>query len=76
MKIDWMALLIVAVVSIIATAVFSVLLSTGIRLMATARVAAEEGRPAAGARVGGWVALSLIGVLILFALYLIVPQFH
>lgn len=76
MKIDWLSLLVVAVVSIIATFVFAVFLSMAIRLMSVARVATDEGRSAVGARVGSWVFLSLIGVVILFALYLIIPQFH
>lgn len=76
MKIDWMSLLIVGIVSIAATAVFSLLLSIGIRQISKARLAVQDGRTATGAAVIGWTALSLIGVMILFALYLIIPQFH
>lgn len=76
MKIDWLSLLIVAIVSVVTTVVFALLLSTGIRLISRSRLAVEEGRPATAPRVGGWIALGLIGVMILFALYLIIPQFH
>ncbi|SDS59366.1 hypothetical protein [Microlunatus soli] len=76
MKIDWLSLLIVGVVSISVTAVFAVLLSIGIRQISRARLAHEEGRTATAATVTGWIALGLIGVMILFALYLIIPQFH
>lgn len=76
MKIDWLSLLIVGGVSIAATAIFAVLLSIGIRQISKARVAGEEGRTATGAVITGWLALGLIGVMILFALYLIIPQFH
>lgn len=76
MKIDWMSLLIVGVVSIAATAIFALLLSVGIRQISRARLAVEDGRSATGPLVTGWAALGLIGLMILFALYLIIPQFH
>ena len=74
--IDWMSLLIVAIVSIAVTALFALLLSFSIRLLSRARVAVTEGRRPGVARVGGWALLILIGLMILFALYLIIPQFH
>jgi hypothetical protein len=76
MTIDWMSLIIVAVVSITASVVFAILLSWAIRLLSVARVAADEGTGRASATVGGWVLLGLIGVMLAFGLYLIIPQFH
>lgn len=73
--IDWVSLIFVAVVSVGATAVFALLLSLAIRLLWVARAAAD-GRPNGAAMVGGWVLLGLIGVMVLLALYLIIPQFH
>ncbi|QDP94986.1 hypothetical protein FOE78_02800 [Microlunatus elymi] len=74
--IDWLSLLIVAVVSIATTAVFALLLAFAIRLLSDARLAGEEGRRSGPASVGGWTLLILIGMMIAFGLYLIIPQFH
>lgn len=73
--IDWVSLIIVAVISVGATALFAVLLSTAIRLLSIARTT-PEGESNTSATVGGWILLCLIGVMILLALYLIIPQFH
>lgn len=73
--IDWLSLIIVAAVSVGATALFAVLLSVGISLLSAAH-ATDDSPPNSTAAVGGWIALGLIGVLILLALYLIIPQFH
>lgn len=73
--IDWFSLIIVAVVSVSVTALFAVLLSFAIKLLSAAE-AGEDGRSNVGAAVGAWVLLGLIGVMVLFSLYLIVPQFH
>ncbi len=76
MSIEWGNLLLVAVVAIASTGIFAVLLAGSIRLLAQARAAADTGRPTTGSRIGAWTLLGLIGVMLLFALYLIVPQFH
>lgn len=73
--IDWLSLLIVAAVSICATAMFAVLLSVAIRLLSAARASAD-GDARGPAAVGAWILLGLIGLMVLFALYLIIPQFH
>jgi hypothetical protein len=73
--IDWLSLLIVAVVSVGVTALFALLLSTAIRLLSVAR-AADDSRAAMPPTVGAWVLLGLIGVMLLIGLYLIIPQFH
>jgi hypothetical protein len=75
-SIEWGNLLLVAVVAIGASGLFAIFLAGSIRLSAQARVAADNGRSAAGPRVGAWVLLGLIGLMLLFGLYLIVPQFH
>lgn len=73
--IDWFSLVIVAVVSVGVTAIFAVLLSFAIKLLSAAQ-ATDEGDSNAGATVGAWILLGLIGVMVLFGLYLIIPQFH
>ena len=75
MKIDWAALGVVAVVSVVATLAFVVLLSLGIRQISVARVRTTQGR-AAGVTLGlGYALLVGAGLLVLFGIYLIVPQF-
>ena len=76
MKIDWTALALVAVVSITTTVLFVVLLSFGIRLVASADVRVHGGRSGSASQALGYALLGLAAVLVLFGLYLIVPQFH
>ena len=82
MKIDWAALGIVAVVAIVATLVFTVLLSAGIRLVAQATVQANQAQRSSGAlgavglRTTGYGLLGLAALVVLFGIYLIVPAFH
>jgi hypothetical protein len=73
MNIDWWALVLVGVVSISMSVLFVLLLSAGIRLV----VAARERNGAATLTLStGYALLGLAGLLVLFGLYLIVPQFH
>ena len=76
MTIDWAALGIVAVVAIVATLVFTVLLSAGIRLVSQATVEANQDHRSVGLRTTGYGLLGLAGLVVLFGLYLIVPAFH
>ena len=76
MKIDWAALGLVAAVSITMTVLFVVLLSFGIRLMATAEVRVHGGQSGAGHHALGYTLLGLAAGLVLLGIYLIVPQFH
>jgi hypothetical protein len=75
-RIDWMALLIVAVVSIATSVAFTVLLATGIRSVASAKASLAAGG-STGVRLPlGYALLGLAGLLVLYGLYLIIPQFH
>jgi hypothetical protein len=76
MKIDWSALVLVAGVSISMTVVFLVLLAFGIRLVSAAALRVHDGRPGTVDQAAGYVLLGLAAGLVLFGLYLIVPQFH
>jgi hypothetical protein len=72
-NIDWWALVLVAVVSIGMSVLFVILLSAGIRLVVGARAGT---RAATLTLPTGYALLGLAGLLVLFGLYLIVPQFH
>ena len=76
MRIDWAALGIVAVVSIVATLVFVVLLSAGIRLVSQATVEANQANRSVGIRTAGYTLLALAALVVLFGLLLIVPIFR
>lgn len=73
MNIDWWALVLVGVVSIGMSVLFVILLSAGIRLVVAAH---GRSRGAAVALSSGYALLGLAGLLVLFGIYLIVPQFH
>jgi hypothetical protein len=76
MQIDWSALLIVAVVAIGASVAFVVLVAAGIRLVSTARIRTNEGGSGTATLSAGYGLLGVAGLLVLFGLYLIIPQFH
>jgi hypothetical protein len=76
MTIDWTALALVAVVSITTTVLFVVLLSFGIRLVSSANVREHGGQSGAASQAVGYALLGLAAILVLFGIYLIVPQFH
>ena len=76
MKIDWTALALVAGVSITMTVLFLVLLSFGIRLVSAGNVRVHGGQSGSGSQAVGYGLLALAAALVLFGLYLIVPQFH
>jgi hypothetical protein len=76
MKIDWAALGTVAIVSVVVSVVFVALLAGGIRSVSAARIKRNQGTSGTGVLSAGYAMLGLAGVLVLFGLYLIVPQFH
>lgn len=76
MKIDWAALGVVAAVSIAMTVLFVALLAGGIRAVSAARVRRNQGSTGGAVLSAGYLMLGLAGVLVLFGLYLIVPQLH
>jgi heme O synthase-like polyprenyltransferase len=76
MKVDWAALGIVAVVSISATVLFVIFLATSIRLLSAARIKANQGQSATATLTFGYALLGLAALLVLFCIYLIVPQFR
>jgi hypothetical protein len=76
MHIDWAALGVVTVVSITASVIFTILLAAGIRLVSAAKVKSNQGGSGTVTVSLGYVLLGVAGLLVLFGLYLIVPQFH
>jgi hypothetical protein len=76
MHIDWAALGHVTVVSILTSVIFTILLAAGIRLVSMAKIKSNEGGSSAAIVSVGYVMLGLAGLLVLFGLYLILPQFH
>jgi len=76
MKIDWAALGIVAVVSISASVLFVILLASSIRLVSAAKVRTNQGGSGTAILTAGYALLALAALLVLFCIYLIVPQFH
>jgi hypothetical protein len=76
MHVDWVALGIVTVVSIATSVIFTILLATGIRLISAAKIKSNEGGSGTATISLAYVLLGIAGLLVLFGLYLIVPQFH
>jgi hypothetical protein len=90
MNIDWSALVIVLVVSVVAAAATVSLFATGIKLLAVPPAGSAAVAPARddetddvssptrprGATAGGIVCFVLSGLVVLFGVYLIVPALH
>jgi hypothetical protein len=76
MHIDWAALGLVTVVSIVSSVFFTILLATGIRLVSVAKIKSNEGGSGTAAMSAAYLMLATAALLVLFGLYLIVPQFH
>jgi hypothetical protein len=89
-NIDWLALVVVALVSILAAAVTVTLIATGIKLLAVPPAGSAAVTPArddetddvaaasrpAMATVGGIVCFTLGSLVVLFGVWLIIPFFH
>jgi hypothetical protein len=76
MHIDWVALGVVTVVSIATSVIFTILLASGIRFVSAAKIKSNEGGSGTATVSIGYVLLGIAGLLVLFGIYLIVPQFH
>jgi hypothetical protein len=76
MHVDWAALAIVAVVSIAASVIFTILLASGIRLVSAAKIKSNEGSSGAATVSLGYLSLGIAALIVLFGIYLIVPKFH
>ncbi len=76
MRVDWAALGLVTVVSIVTSVIFTVLLATGIRLVSAAKIKSNEGGSGTATVSLGYVLIGIAGLLVLYGIYLIVPQLH
>ena len=76
MRVDWAALGIVTVVSNVTSVIFTILLATGIRLVSAAKIKSNEGGSGTATVSLGYVLIGIAGLLVLFGIYLIVPQLH
>ena len=76
MHIDWAALGTVAVVSIVSSVIFTIFLASGIRLVSAAKIKSNQGGSGTAILSAGYVLIGIAGLLVLFGIYLIVPQFH
>ena len=76
MHVDWATLAIVAVVSIMTSVIFTILLASGIRLVSAAKIKSNEGGSGIATVSLGYLSLSIAALIVLFGIYLIVPQFH
>jgi len=76
MYIDWAALGVVIVVSITSSVIFTILLAAGIRLLSAAKIKSNQGGSGTLTVSLGYALLGVAGLLVLFGIYLIVPQFH
>ncbi|MGA1837383.1 hypothetical protein VD659_10670 [Herbiconiux sp. 11R-BC] len=78
MTIDWGAFLVVAVASIVSTAVVVSLYSFGLRFHGLTHPDARTGRPVRPryASVLAYACFALSAAAVLFGIYLIVPFFH
>ncbi len=76
MKIDWAALGMVSVISISASVLFVILLASSIRLVSAAKIRTSEGGSGTAILSAGYALLAAAALLVLFCIYLIVPQFH
>ncbi len=79
MSIDWLAYLVVALVTLVATLLVVGLYSTGVRLYAIS--SDPDPGPAASGRLGlvkagAYACFAACGVAVLYGVYLIVPALH
>ena len=76
MTIDWLALLLVAVVSIAVTLVVVAIVAVGAKLLDDGQQRQKTSQKAGAQLVGAYSLFGVVGLIILFGLYLIIPYFH
>jgi len=75
MNINWGALLLVAVTTLVAAIALVGIFSLGVVAL-TSGANRGDAEPHAAARVAGYACIAVSGMLVLYGLYLIIPQFH
>ena len=76
MKIDWQSLGTVAGVTVAVTLVVVGVVSVGISALVTADGRTAAGRSGMSARITGYLCVGVAGLILLYGLYLIIPQFR
>jgi hypothetical protein len=76
MTINWNALLLVAVTTVVAALAIVGIFSLGVAALTSGGARTSGGRPAPVARLAGYACIGVSGLLVLYGLYLIIPQFH
>jgi len=76
MSINWGALLLVTVVSLVTTVVIVCLGAFAARLLTTGHTRRADGQGGTGLLIGAYGLWGVIGLIVLYALYLMVPYFH
>jgi hypothetical protein len=71
MTIDWASLGLVAITTVVAA-----LAIIGIFSLGVVALTSDVGRPNPVARLSGYACVGVAGLLVVYGLYLIVPQFH
>ncbi len=76
MKIDWASLGTVAVVTVAVSLVVVGVVSVGISALVSADNRTAAGQSGIAARIAGYLCVGVAGLILLYGLYLIIPQFH
>ncbi len=77
MNIDWASLGLVAVTTVVAAVAIVGIFSLGVMALTSGpRGADGTATPNAGAKLSGYLCLLVSVLLVLYGLYLIIPQFH
>jgi len=86
MNIDWAALGLVAVATVVAAIAIIGIFSLGVLALTKGIAVADDdrlggsvgnvGEPTGGAKLAGYACMAVAGLLVLYGLYLIIPQFH
>ena len=81
MDIDWASLLLVAITTIVAAIAIVGIFSLGVAALTSGGDHESGGRlvpdpPSPAAKLAGYACIGISGLLVLYGLYLIIPQFH
>ena len=80
MNIDWASLVLVAITTVVAAIAIVGIFSLGVAALTSGGQHESGGSlvhnpPSAGAKIAGYLCVGISGLLVLYGLYLIIPQF-
>jgi hypothetical protein len=81
MNIDWASLVLVAITTVVAAIAIVGIFSLGVAALTSGGERESGGSlvqnpPSPGAKFAGYACVGISGLLVLYGLYLIIPQFH